>query len=146
MSSNLRDPKTADPDHESQPGLNPDELRAEQAGDLPERDAMSVIGIGGITGGLPPADILDGVLTGDLPVSTDPVSTLPVETPPVVSGLPEGLPSGPPDGLPEVPSNLPSMDAVDERIDNLPVDTLMDGALNNVPNVVSSSTDASINT
>jgi len=144
MSSNLRDPKTADPDHESKPGLNPDELRAEQAGDLPERDAMSVIGLGGITGGLPPPDVLDGVLNGDLPVSTAPVDTLPVETPPVVSGLPAGLPAGPPAGLPEVPPTLPSMDDVDDRIDNLGVDTLLDGALNTMPNVVSAGTDTSV--
>ncbi len=44
MSSNLRDQTTAAPKDQEQPGFDPDELRAEQAGDLPERDAMSVIG------------------------------------------------------------------------------------------------------
>jgi len=48
MSSNLRDPKSADQEQQPDPGLSSDELRAEQAGDLPERDAMSVIGVGGL--------------------------------------------------------------------------------------------------
>jgi hypothetical protein len=144
MRSNLRDPNILDADDDAKSGLDADELRAEQAGDLPERDAMSVIGLGGITGGLPPADVLDGVLNADLPIGTEPVDSLPGEPPPLVSGLPEGLPSGPPQGLPEVPSTLPSLDAVDERIDNLGVDNLVDGALNTMPNVVTAGTDASI--
>jgi hypothetical protein len=150
MTRNLRDPKTAGEDHASMPGLNPDELRAEQAGDLPDRDAMSVIGLGGITGGLPPADILDGILTSDLPVSTQPVDGLPLEQYPIdplppVSGLPGGLPVGPPAGLPEVPpiDSLPSLDAVDDRIDNLPIDAILDGNATDTPDV-SADADASV--
>jgi hypothetical protein len=79
MSSNLRDPNAADPEHQTNPGLDPDELRAEQAGDLPDRDAMSIIGVGGLEVGLPPAGILDGVLESDIPVETLPVDGLPVE-------------------------------------------------------------------
>jgi hypothetical protein len=78
MSGNLRDQTTAAPKDQEQPGLDPDELRAEQAGDLPERDAMSVIGVGGLEVGLPPAGLLDGVLD-DPPVQTLPVDGLPVE-------------------------------------------------------------------
>jgi len=137
MSNNLRDPKTATADHASTPGLNPDELQAEQAGELPERDAMSVIGLGGITGGLPPDDIFDCFPEADPSINTRPIGGLPVESPLPVSGLPVGLPVGPPAGLPEVPpaDSLPSLDAVDDRIDNLPVDTLLDGNLTDVPEV-----------
>jgi hypothetical protein len=39
-------------------GLSADELRAEQAGELPEREAMSILDVGDIGAGLPsPADI-----------------------------------------------------------------------------------------
>ena len=83
MSSNLRDPKAANPKDQENPGLDPDELRAEQAGDLPERDAMSIIGVGGLEGGLPPAGFLDGILGTDPPDETLPVDGLPVEQYPV---------------------------------------------------------------
>ena len=43
MSSNPRDPTVAAADQQERSGLDPDELRAEQAGELPERDAMSII-------------------------------------------------------------------------------------------------------
>jgi hypothetical protein len=106
MSSNLRDPNAADPEHQTNPGLDPDELRAEQAGDLPDRDAMSIIGVGGLEVGLPPAGILDGVLESDIPVETLPVDGLPVEHFPI-----DRLPI---DRLPVEP--LPPVE--------LPVDTL----------------------
>src|SRR5688572_32254789 len=73
MSSNLHDAKAAKSEHQADPGLDPEELRAEQAGDLPERDAMSIIGVGGLEVGLPPAGLLDGVLESDVPVETLPV-------------------------------------------------------------------------
>jgi hypothetical protein len=79
MSSNLHDPKAEEANHRAQDGLGPDELQAEQAGDLPERDAMSVIGVGGLEVGLPPPNFLDDVLEADLPVDTLPVDGLPVE-------------------------------------------------------------------
>ena len=56
MSSNLRDPNATDREQPERSGLDPDELRAEQAGDLPTRDAMSILGVGGLEGGLPPID------------------------------------------------------------------------------------------
>jgi len=137
MSSNLRDPRTATGDQASTSGLSPDELQAEQAGELPERDAMSVIGVGGITGGLPPDDIFDCFPEADPSINTRPVGGLPDQSPLPAIGLPVGLPVGPPEGLPEVPpaDSLPSLDAVDERIDNLPVDTLLDGNLTDAPEV-----------
>jgi hypothetical protein len=103
MSSHLGDPKTADPDQNAKSGLNPDELRAEQAGELPDRDAMSIIGVGGFEGGLPPAGLLDDLLDTDLPVPTLPVGGLPVEQYPIdrlpVDPLPpETLPVEPIDG------------------------------------------------
>jgi len=50
------------PAAERQTGLSADELRAEQAGDLPEREAMSILDVGGLHVGLPTPDDLDGVL------------------------------------------------------------------------------------
>jgi len=72
-------------------GLKPDELAAERAGELPERDAMSIIGVGGLEDGLPPPGLLDGVFESDVPVEALPVDGLPVE-PPVVDdsiGIPD---------------------------------------------------------
>jgi hypothetical protein len=83
MSSNLRDPKATDREQPERSGLDPDELRAEQAGDLPARDAMSIVSVGGLEGGLPPAELLDDVVGSDVPVTTLPVDDLPVEHYPV---------------------------------------------------------------
>jgi len=67
MSGNLRDSRTAAPD-----GLTADELQAEQAGDLPNRDAMSILDVGGLGAGLPlPSDVGD-VLGGGVPGDTVP--------------------------------------------------------------------------
>jgi hypothetical protein len=77
-------------------GLSADELRAEQAGDLPDRDAMSIISVGGLEAGLPPPEILDDLVGVGLPVRTLPLDDLPVEPP--IDGLPiDGLPIGVPD-------------------------------------------------
>jgi hypothetical protein len=90
MSSNPRDPKAATSERHESPGLDPDELRAEQAGDLPDRDAMSIIGVGGLEGGLPPVD----TLPVDPPILVDqPVDSLPVEPP--ADGDPIGVPDPP---------------------------------------------------
>ena len=78
MSRNLRDPKAGHPGGQEQPGLDPVELRAERADDLPERDAMSVVGVGDLEIGLPPAGLLDGVLDTDMPVQRQPLE-LPAE-------------------------------------------------------------------
>src|SRR3954465_8276241 len=50
------------PAAERQTGLSADELRAEQAGDLPEREAMSILDVGGLHVGLPTPGDLDGAL------------------------------------------------------------------------------------
>lgn len=122
MSNNLRDPNTLDAEQATKPGLDPDELWAEQAGDLPERDAMSVIGVGGLEVGLPPAGILDGVLDSDLPVSTLPVDGLPVEQLPIDQLPIDRLPVEP---LP--PGDLP----VEQPVGTLPVDSLLDDSPGN---------------
>jgi len=64
-------------------GLSPDELRAEQAGDLPDREAMSVMSLGGVGIDVPPADHLDDFLNGTLPNDTLPTDTPPTDTPPL---------------------------------------------------------------
>jgi hypothetical protein len=97
------------------PGLDADELRAERAGELPDRNAMSVIGVGGFEVGLPPPGFLDGVLdaeppVGTLPVDGLPVAQLPVDPLPAVQPPVELLPieppiDGEPIGIPELPAD-----------------------------------------
>jgi hypothetical protein len=141
MSSNLRDPNAADPEHQTNPGLDPDELRAEQAGDLPDRDAMSIIGVGGLEVGLPPAGILDGVLESDIPVETLPVDGLPVERFPIDQLPIDPLPPLDPPTLPvEQPvDTLP----VDQPVDSLPVEPPVDGDPIGIPDPAVSA-DASV--
>jgi hypothetical protein len=147
MSSNLRDQTTAAPKDQEQPGLDPDELRAEQAGDLPERDAMSVIGVGGLEIGLPPAGLLDGVLESDVPVETLPVDGLPVERFPIdqlpIDRLPvDPLPPLDPPTLPVEPpvDTLP----VEQPVDSLPVEPPVDGDPIGIPEPPATSADASV--
>jgi hypothetical protein len=141
MSGNLRDQKTAAPKDQEQPGLDPDELRAEQAGDLPERDAMSVIGVGGLEIGLPPAGLLDGVLDAP-PVQTLPVDGLPVERFPVDPLPVDRLPVDP---LPPVEQPVDTL-PVDPLppVDTLPVEPPLDGDPVGVPGPVETSADASV--
>jgi hypothetical protein len=85
MASNLRDPETAGSDrpNDNQQGLGADELRAEQANDLPDREAMSILDVGAIEVGLPIPDDLDGAIDGPVPIGTLPVDGLPVEQYPI---------------------------------------------------------------
>jgi hypothetical protein len=131
MSSNPRDPKAATSERHESPGLDPDELRAEQAGDLPERDAMSIISVGGLEGGLPPAGILDDILSTDVPVETLPVDGLPVERFPIDQLPIDRLPVDP---LP--PEELP--------VDSLPVEPPVDADPIGVPAPPATSADASV--
>jgi hypothetical protein len=108
MISNLRDPRDVVSGQATSDGLDDEELPAEQAGDLPERDAMSVIGVGGLEVGLPPPEILD-----DLPIHVLPVDGLPVERYPI-----EELPI---DRLPDDPL-LP----VEPPVQTLPIDQPVD--------------------
>lgn len=80
-------------------GLTAEELHAEQTSELPDREAMTVLSIGGIEGGLPTPGFLDGVLdaegsaegivgapTVEGPPEADPVSMVidpPVIEPPI---------------------------------------------------------------
>jgi hypothetical protein len=127
MATNVRDLHATEPERPDRPvtgsteGLSPDELKAEQAGDLPEREAMSILDVGGLDAGLPsPADIAGqfGSLvppgTGPVEGPIDPIEMagqLPVD---ITGQLPTGtvpigtLPMGPPDdggliGIPEQP-------------------------------------------
>jgi hypothetical protein len=107
MSSHLRDlPASATENQDHAPtGLTTDELRAEQAGDMPGREAMSILDVGNIGVGLPtPADIADqlgpilppGVGPVDGPI--DPVEMsgqLPVD---ITGQLPDGTVPVPPPG------------------------------------------------
>jgi hypothetical protein len=126
MSSNLHDPKTAQPEGREQAGLDPEELRAEQADDLPDRDAMSIISVGGLEGGLPPTGILDGILDTSLPVERYPVDELPIQimppeiTPPVIE----------PPVLEPPTDTLP----IEQPVDTLPVEQPVDGDPVSVPN------------
>jgi hypothetical protein len=155
MSRNLRDPKIEAPAQQEGPGLDPEELRAEQAGDLPDRDALSIIGVGGLEGGLPPAGLLDGLLESDVPVQTVPVDGLPVEQYPVdqlpierlpVDPLPpeeipgHGLPVEPP--VITLPVDPPIL--VDQPVDSLPVEPPADGDPIGVPDPPATAADASV--
>jgi hypothetical protein len=64
-------------------GLDADELQAEQAASLPDREAMSILDVGGVEVGLPPPDYLGNVLDVDPPASTLPIDGLPVEQVPI---------------------------------------------------------------
>jgi hypothetical protein len=141
MSSNLRDPRAVDAEQQGSPGLAPDELRAEQAGNLPERDAMSVIGVGvgGLEVGLPPADIFDDVLDGSPPVSTLPVDGLPVELYPIDQLPVDRLPVDP---LPPTEQPIDVL-PIDPPVDTLPVEPPEDGTVIGIPDLPAS-TDASV--
>jgi hypothetical protein len=134
MSTDPRGPHTANPDRRERPGLDPDELRAEQAGELPERDAMSIVSVGGLEGGLPPADVLDDVLQADVPVETLPVDGLPVEHYPVDRLPIDRLPIDP------LPPTLP----VEPPVVTLPVEPPVDGDPIGIPDPPATSADASV--
>jgi len=115
MSSNVRDlqaKRANGSDADAADGLTSDELRAEQAGDLPERDAMSILDVGGIGVGLP------------IPIELDPGDTLPVE-PPQLGVVDQVL-----DGS-QIDQALDGR--IDDALDNGDIDQAVDGALNNVP-------------
>jgi len=119
------------PSHPSTPaadtadGLSADELRAEQAGELPEREAMSILDVGNIGAGLPiPADVGDAlgtaVPTDEIPVG-DPVDQihlggqlfvdeLPTHASPMVPPVSGGL-----IGIPELP-DVPDVPADAETL------------------------------
>jgi len=107
------------PAAERQNGLSADELRAEQAGDLPEREAMSILDVGGLHVGLPTPGDLDGVLD-----TADPLD-----------GQPALGVIDPIDGGGQIPADLGSQLPVDvsgqnplEIVDHLPIDNLpLDG-------------------
>jgi len=111
MSSNPRDPRTAAPD-----GLTADELQAEQAGDLPSRDAMSILDVGGIGAGLPLPSDVGGVLGGGLQGDT-----VPAPEPPAEVG--------------QLTDQLPLLNQVDHVLDGGTIDRAVDGRLDAIPDL-----------
>jgi hypothetical protein len=104
MSSNLRDLQAHAPDRDDDPsaGLSTDELQAEQAGDLPEREAMSILDVGNIGVGLPtPADIADQ-LDPILPPGVGPVDG-PIDPIEMAGQLPVDITGQLPDGTVTIP-------------------------------------------
>jgi hypothetical protein len=93
MRSNQREsgPSASPPDVASRPGLEADELQAEQASDLPDREAMSILDVGAVEIGLPPPAYLDDVVEQVDPDLSQPVDGLPVEHYPI-DRLPIDLP------------------------------------------------------
>jgi len=111
MSSNPRDPRAAAPD-----GLTADELQAEQAGELPNRDAMSILDVGGIGAGLPlPSDVGD-VLGGGVPSGT-----VPAPEPPAEVG--------------QLTDQLPLLNQVDQVLDGGTLDHAVDSRLDAIPDL-----------
>lgn len=99
MSSNLRDLRASAPERndDAKAGLSADELRAEQAGDMPDREAMSILDVGNIGVGLPtPADIADQ-LGPILPPGVGPVSG-PIDPVEMAGQLPVDITGQLPDG------------------------------------------------
>jgi len=99
MSSNLRDLHTNTPERQDDQstGLSADELRAEQAGDLPEREAMSILDVNPIGAGLPtPADIADQ-LSPIIPPGIGPVDG-PIDPIELAGQLPVDITGQLPDG------------------------------------------------
>jgi hypothetical protein len=76
--------RTAAPRDDRPDGLSPDELRAEQAGDLPDREAMSILDVGGFQAGLP--------LPGDVDIPSVPDDGVPVAANPGIETLDGNLP------------------------------------------------------
>jgi len=118
MSARARHPST--PAADQQTGLSADELRAEQAGDLPDREAMSILDVGGLPVGLPTPGDVDGVLDGADPLDGQPA--LGVVDPIDGSGQ---TPIG------DLPTHLPPVDTQPgvppigtHPVDTLPVDRL----------------------
>jgi hypothetical protein len=84
--------------------LSADELRAEQAGDMPDREAMSILDVGNIGVGLPtPADLADQL--GPLvPPGTGPVDG-PIDAAEMAGQLPVDITGQLPDGT--IPTTSP---------------------------------------
>jgi hypothetical protein len=104
MSSNLRDLHASAPtgQEDESAGLSADELRAEQAGDLPEREAMSILDVNPIGAGLPtPADIVDQ-LGPIIPPGTGPVDG-PIDPIELAGQLPVDITGQLPDGTVTMP-------------------------------------------
>jgi len=115
MSSNLHEPKIADTAQHvgATDGLSSDELRAEQAGELPEREAMSILDVGNIGAGLPTPEMIQGIVDSqlpDLPPGIGPVETLPTQPlpsePVPIDGPVQPMPI---DGGPDQPIGIPEL-------------------------------------
>jgi hypothetical protein len=85
MSNVQRDARAgrATAEHNRADGLGADELRAERSTDLPDREAMSILDVGGVEVGLPPPEYLGDLIDPPIPVGAQPVDGLPVEQYPI---------------------------------------------------------------
>jgi len=104
MSTHLRDLNASAPEHRDggAGGLSADELQAEQAGELPEREAMSILDVNPIGAGLPtPADIVDQ-LGPIIPPGTGPVDG-PIDPIELAGQLPVDITGQLPDGTVTMP-------------------------------------------
>jgi len=126
MSSNLHEPKAPEMDrHDGDAdGLSSDELRAEQAGNLPEREAMSILDVGAIGGGLPTPEMIHDIVDSqlpDLPPGIGPVDTVPSQPLPPdqipIDWPVQTLPVQPIDTLPEQPIGIPELPDVTAEAD-----------------------------
>jgi len=100
-----------------------------------QTDAMSIIGVGGLEGALPPAGLLDGILDGDATDRVLPIDGLPVEQYPV-DQLPIHL--EPPVIVPPVPP------VIEPPIVVSPIDTPVDGDPVGIPDPLDGSVDADV--
>jgi hypothetical protein len=109
-------------DRAAQQGLSSDELQAEQADDLPEREAMTVLSVGGLGIDVPPADRLDDLLNTDISTDLSVTNELPIDELPVKvdftheDGYPYGPVTGPverADPPPTWDTNPPPTDVID---------------------------------
>jgi len=110
------------PAAEPQNGLSADELRAEQADDLPEREAMSILDVGGLPVGMPTPFELNGAMTnGDGALNTgDPLDGQPALG--VVDPI-DGGGQTPVDNLPIGTVPVEHLPTDNLPIDNPPVDS-----------------------
>jgi len=107
---------TQQADRECSAGLTAEELHAEQTSELPDREAMTVLSVGGIEGGLPPPGFMDGVL--DAGMSADSIAGVPT-----VEGLPEADPV----------SMVVDPPVIEQPIDTIPADISGDTGSVTVP-------------
>jgi len=116
---------TRESDHATAAGLSADELQAEQAGELPDRDAMSILDVGSIGSGLPlPSDLDGGFIGGELGIDANPA--------PVQTDLPA---PEPPAEVGQLTDQAPLLNQVDQVLDGGTIDQAVDSRLDALPDL-----------